>query len=741
MILAVILSLSLAGVGQVPSPALAEPGAYPELVVPPLVLADGWIELTLLHSELPPWVGRLGNRKDTDDELWLQPPLPEGLTMLCRGGRPYGVACEEVYRSVTDPFGVPEIEVQFAPGLAVTGTYLLEGIEVAGARVAVVPVALEAPRAFTMPLDLNAHGLEREVLTDADGRFTLPELAAGEYFLETILPWGRVHRSAPFLVPDPESYRRELGESAGKSLTWDLGEIDVADGLAVEFRVRDFAGRPIAGAQVGGTQGRIPRDVVSFEGITDRDGEARLSGFTVEQPVRLLCTAPGYQTFRRQYELVPVVVDCILERGAVVRGEVLNPGSEPVAGATIRVRAPAAAGRPAALTRTDAAGRFRVAELSAGEWELTAAAPEFEAETRSFSLLPEENRELEPIFLLFGQGLDGLVRDGETEAPLAGVEIRAVSPPGAVVARSDEDGEFRLTVASAQPLVLRFSTIDYAPREVTVEPETIDSGEPLVVDLVRAGWILAIVEDGRSGLPCQGCRVVIRPTGEELVTDGLGEALSGPLAAGYYRVSQARITHLGSTVIEQPDAEIRYVRVRPHWVATARLGRKGQPLRVMFEPPPEGLWMLSARTPLRSEKHYPEADGSYLVHPRDDESLTLWLHQYDPVLAAELEIRQQTIESNPDASEMVVKLPLTEIRGRALGDAGAVAGERVRLLALIDGSVAAVVRTDPEGFFRIPHVPAGVYSLVIGEKSVRFLSVADGETLDLGTFELMTGGF
>ncbi|MCP4655223.1 MAG: hypothetical protein GY856_07370 [bacterium] len=741
MILAVILSISLVGVGQVPELGPGGQSAYPELVVPPLAIADGWIELTLLHSELPPSVVRLGNRKDTDDELWLEPALPEGLTMLCRGGRPYGVACEQVYLSATDPFGAQPIEVLFVPGLAVTGTYLLEGMEVEGARVAVVPAGLGIARAFTVPLEVNGHHPGREVLTDEDGRFTLPELAAGEYFLETVLPWGRVHRSDPFLLPDPESYRRELGESVDKSLTWDVGEIDVADGLAVEFRVRDFAGRPIVGAQVGGTQGRIPRDVVSFEGVTDRIGEARLSGFSVEQPVLLVCKAPGYQTFRRQYELVPVVVDCILERWAVVLGQVLNPGSEPVVGATISVRPLEEANRPPILTRTDATGRFVVDELPAGEYELTAAAPDFEAETRSFSVVPAERRELASIFLLFGQGLDGLVRDGESEAPLAGVEIRAVSPPGAVVATSDEDGEFRLAVASTQPLVLRFSTVDYASREVTVEPEEIDSGEPLVVDLVRAGWILAVVEDGDSGLPCQGCRVVIRPTGEELVTDGLGEALSGPLAEGYYRVSQARITHLGSTIIEQPEAEYRHVRVRRSWVSTARLGRKGRPLRVVFEPLPEGLWMLSARTPLRSEKHYPEADGSYLVHPRDGESLELYLHHYDPVLAAEVEIRQQTLAPNPDASEVVVKLPRTVIRGRAVGGDGAVAGERVRLRALTDGSVFAVVRTDPEGFFQIPHVSAGVYSVVIGEKGVQFLSVTDGETVDLGTYELITGGF
>ena len=199
-----------------------------------------------------------------------------------------------------------------------------------------------------------------------------------------------------------------------------------------------------------------------------------------------------------------------------------------------------AAGGGEPLTVTVAAdGSFELGELATGDYELTAAAPGFQVEERTFSVDFGDRLDLGAILLLFAPEIAGVVIDAATGEPIAGVDIRAVTPPGAVDAFSDVDGEFRFA-AGSENLELEFSTFDYAPRRLTLTPGQIDSGQPLVVELVAAGWILAVVEEA-DGSPCRGCRVVIWPGGDELWTDALGEALSGPLGEGTYPwVTRAR---------------------------------------------------------------------------------------------------------------------------------------------------------------------------------------------------------
>ncbi len=90
----------------------------------------------------------------------------------------------------------------------------------------------------------------REVATNEAGRFRLPEIAPGEYFLETLLPSGRVHRTDPFEVPDRNTLRRhyEVNERVEGKVFWDLEIIVVPSGLDVELVVVDGVGDPIPDA-------------------------------------------------------------------------------------------------------------------------------------------------------------------------------------------------------------------------------------------------------------------------------------------------------------------------------------------------------------------------------------------------------------------------------------------------------------------------------------------------------------
>ena len=186
---------------------------------------------------------------------------------------------------------------------------------------------------------------------------------------------------------------------------------------------------------------------------------------------------------------------------------------------------------------------------------------------------------------------------------------------------------------------------------------------------------------------------------------------------------------------------------------------EGRTVRVRFRPELDGLWTLSARSRLRTEKTYAEADGSYPVRQRPGETLHLFLHSYDKELGREIAVWQGTLSgpSGPstlsgsstlvgqstlfapsnrsddfDREDVALSLSGSTVRGRLAGFDGPLAGTEVRLLSFIDADLRAVVYTYPDGSFHIPHVRPGIYNLYVGSRSVKFVSVNDRQTVDLG---------
>lgn len=740
----ILLILLAATADEAETPIVDEAGDFTplapatEIVVRQPGLEGAWLEITHLGSDLPPVLVSIEPRRDEGELIAFVPDLPPGPTLVCGGARTFGVRCEEVFRGADEFIGPAEVEVEFVPGLEIRGTLRQDLEPVAGARVALAPADLEAFRPFTMPLDLEGDRVVREVESDADGAFVVPEIAPGEYFLETVLPSGRVHRTEPFDLPDRDALRRnfEVDDRLAdtEDLFWDVGRIDVPTGLDVAFLVLDPAGQPISGAAVAAAQGSTPFDVTTFESTSDAEGRASLHGLDVEKPVRLNCEKEGFEPFTEEYELLPVEVDCVLRPWATVTGELIGPDSLPPRGAAVTLRPAEGGGEPLSVAVT-ADGVFGFFSVPAASYELRAAAPGFRVEERSFAVDAGEILDLGPIAMLSGREIEGRVVDRETGEPLPGVDLRSLSPPGAVQAFTDVDGEFRFAVDAGEPLVLEASTVDYAAREITLSLEDLRSREPLVLELEPAGWILAVVE-AAAGVPCRGCRVVVWPGGEEMWTDGDGEALSGPLAAGTYQVSRPRITHLGSTVVEQPEAAMLRVRVEPGRLTTARLTAPGPALRVRFRPDLDGAWTLSARQGRRTEKSFAEDDGRFPVHRQGGEPLDLSLNTYDTAAGREITIWQTTLAGGFFSDEVTIELSGSVVRGRLAGPAGPLAGAEVRLVSFADAATRAVVYAYADGTFRVPHVRPGVYSLYVGPRSVKFVVVSERQTVDLGTFEI-----
>ncbi|MEM8932350.1 MAG: carboxypeptidase-like regulatory domain-containing protein, partial [Acidobacteriota bacterium] len=334
--------------------------------------ADAWVEVASLIADVPAFVAVF--RGDAADAVVvpepLDPSLPQGPAMVCSGVRPAlsptrpnespseaeapaeddqgesaattppvdaGIFCQRVflYRGEAS-FGPPgdddlAITLDYADrdetaGTPATGRYRLGVEPIDGARVALVPLDLRAEQGFVMPLGLSADGagLTHSVTTDAEGQFRLPPVQAGRYRLEARLPSGRIHRSDAIDLPDLTTLRNDIGPDPPPDLAFDLGSIDVAEGLGLEVLAVDDLGLPVEAARVVARQGETPATLATYASRTDADGRAELSGFDVERPVLLGCSAPGHVPERAEHELIPVSWTCTLARLARVRGVVVG---------------------------------------------------------------------------------------------------------------------------------------------------------------------------------------------------------------------------------------------------------------------------------------------------------------------------------------------------------------------------------------------------------------------------------
>ncbi len=670
---------------------------------------------------------------------------------------------------------VAELAIEIERGVPIVGRYSQGGEPVVGARVSVVPDGLDIGRPFVMPLGVDAPPtppeataarqpqgnlgrLRREVVTGDDGQFRLPELAPGGYRLEALLPSGRLHHSDVFVAVPPSPTLAVL----------DLGTFAVVDGLRVGVQVVDDTGAAIVGAAVSARQGTRVVDAAFFQARTDREGQAWLSGFLVELPVHLRCDAEGHVPQVTDHDLLPVETSCVLARQGRISGQAIGPTGEAPSdtrltlfhlateddaenaladvGATVGDSADAARDREEAVVRqraTSLTGTFDLRELDPGTYRLELAAPGFAPTSQTVDVAPGGRVDLGVIYLNAAPSLEGIVIDAEDETPLAGVAVRVLRPAGGGADVTDNAGAFSITDAGAETtMVIEARHPDYAVTRQAVEPRpdrTLDDG--LRIGLRRGGRILIVVWDANTGRTCRGCAVAIEPGGFELKTDASGEVLSDLLLPGRYRVELSRVTHLGSTVVEEPEAAVRYVRVREGGIAPVWFGDRTQPVQVRFRPHPGPRWTLIGRSQDRAQRVEPDVDGTFTLEQEVGETIGLYLEGWDAASGSTIEVRQGQLLPGEGPREVVFDLPTGTLRGRLTSGGGAAAGVRVRLRGLHDRARAALLRTDPDGSFHVPHLPPGVYALEAGDRPLKFVRIGTGERVDLGSWDLFSGSF
>lgn len=228
------------------------------------------------------------------------------------------------------------------------------------------------------------------------------------------------------------------------------GERKPLEGVAVSaraVRVLQDSGRPLEGGALARRRAFLQsiRGSDEFAAGTGPDGVAIIEGVTLGECLNVVVRRPG---------LAPVEVDCAragegagtidvtLERGAIVRGVVLDPDGLPIPSARVSVRADSSTASASATgmrgrrlqrfsglaaTTTDGAGAFTLADLKPGRIEIVANAERFvPSEPVPVDLVPGSDIAIE-IPLERGAALEGVVVTAAGE-PAAGASV-IVSPP------------------------------------------------------------------------------------------------------------------------------------------------------------------------------------------------------------------------------------------------------------------------------------------------------------------------
>ncbi len=386
---------------------------------------------------------------------------------------------------------------------------------VAGAAVRLMP----APPAGTgLPAAIG--GTEDEVATDDAGRFETPGLTPGRYDL-TVAAAG----FAPLTVPG-----LEIG-TAGRepAPTVDLGTIFMIPGVAIEGRIADPEGHPIAGAGVWIAGARPAAERAEPAAESDAAGAFAVADLEEGELVRLWIHKPGYAALDLGQVEAPTAepLAVILLSAGRLAGRVVDSEGRPVAAATLdyQVTEPdspgrqpeprdlIAAGERAAAERppsTGTDGRFEL-EVAPGVGSLSVAARGFQPFRMAGVEVPAggETGGLE-VVLAAGARLEGRVSDPRGE-PAIGASVQVFDPAGPSPdalgsARSGGDGSFAIDGLPAGALAVAASHDRYLKvvREVDVGPE----GATVELSFAGGFEVAGRVSD-RTAAPLEGAHLIL----------------------------------------------------------------------------------------------------------------------------------------------------------------------------------------------------------------------------------------
>lgn len=375
-------------------------------------------------------------------------------------------------------------------------------------------------------------------VTDASGRFTVS--GPGKRSVEILAGAPGYLRASPM--------DHTLSAEAGPGPT-----VALEPAAAVEGVVVDESGNPVAGADVtldvkrdpARIEIRLGREAPAPRAVSSSRGTFRVSSIDPEKNYDLKVSATGFAPSKREIVgLEPQVtmrgLRVELGRGQSVTGVVADGKGKPIRDveASLRPARPApaahgaimimsggAAGAPALKAATDADGRFRIAGLASGAFDLELRRAGFAKKTVSGIDVPKkaEPVDLGSIVLEPGLRIQGIVSapDGN---PIEGAEVSLATPSAGpmmafmprragkqpAAATTGPDGRFAIEdLPKGEKVSLGFSRAGYldAPQASIEVPQAVT----LEVTMQPASKVSGIVK-GPDGKPVPGAQVNLTRT-------------------------------------------------------------------------------------------------------------------------------------------------------------------------------------------------------------------------------------
>lgn len=296
-----------------------------------------------------------------------------------------------------------------------------------------------------------------------------------------------------------------------------------------------------------------PSSIGSQSGRTAAGGRFRITGLPLENGYLLRFSKDGFAPAKLEIDDLESQEDrgslrVVMQPGRRGVGWVVDDQDTPVAGAEVRLtEAAAAAGRRRFFdpgtdrqrpdSVTGAEGRFEIADMAPGRYDLEAEAPGFATATVPGIEIPDGAGELDlgTLVLIPGATIEGRVVDDRGQ-PIAGADIRISQPsrmPSSILrqmaagtpadAVSEADGRFRVT--DQQP----GGRVDLSAEKegfVTASVAGVEAPtrEPLEIELRTASKVLGRVIDVNAQ-PVAGATVEVHP--ERQGGSGMGRGMTG----------------------------------------------------------------------------------------------------------------------------------------------------------------------------------------------------------------------
>jgi len=251
--------------------------------------------------------------------------------------------------------------------------------------------------------------------------------------------------------------------------------IPLAEAPGLAGRVTAAGGAPVAACAVTLVRPLLS-GAIRIVTATGADG-----GFVFDSvpapPFRLELRATGYLAAQQELEALPGgALDLVLDRGAGVRGRVVDAGGRPVTGAGV------------GDTYSDAGGAFAVTGLAAGRHELCARRGARRSVTVAVALQAGEERQVGDLVLADVLTVAGVVRDDEGR-PVAGAEVACAGEGTTLRTRTDGEGAFSFGGRPLGRYHLRAAAPGHAEAAATVEAGDLVR---LVVDRLTGKGVLLV---------------------------------------------------------------------------------------------------------------------------------------------------------------------------------------------------------------------------------------------------------